>query len=249
MKFIIKTSLVTLLLLSLNSCVKDEPKSPHSCPAPLVIEFSSAIANQPLELQNGLYNDYLGRYYKVELLKFYLSNWALEKENGELIAIDQINLLDFSVEEMQKLETEIDTGTYVNLHFSVGLDSLTNSSDPADFENTHPLSIAQNTYWTWASKYKFFMLEGRIDTTGEEVPNQIFSYHTGDNASYREISIPLNNLYLDSTGDSLNLQLDLDKLINGDFGTIDFVSTPNSHSLDEISEKISNNLVSSFSIY
>jgi len=249
MKFIIKTSIVTLLLLSLNSCVKDEPKNPHNCAAPLVIEFSSAIANQPLELQNTLYSDYLGRNYKVELLKFYLSNWALEKENGELISIDQINLLDFSLEGRQNLETEIDTGTYVNLHFGVGLDSLTNSSDPADFENTHPLSISQNTYWTWATKYKFFMLEGRVDATGEEDPNQIFSYHTGDNTSYREISIPLNNLYLDSTGDSLRLQLDLDKLINGDFGTIDFVSTPNSHSLDEISEKISNNLVSSFSIY
>ena len=185
----------------------------------------------------------------MELLKFYLSNWTLEKQSGELISIDQINLFDFSLEEAQNLETEIDTGTYVNLHFSVGLDSITNLSDPAEFESTHPLSIAQNTYWTWASKYKFFMLEGRIDTSGGWQPNQIFSYHTGFNDSYREVSIPLNNLYLDTTGDSLQLTLDLDKLINGDMGTVDFVDTPASHSLDEVAETISNNLVSSFSIY
>jgi len=249
MKSIIQTSLVIFILLALNSCVKDKPKNHHTCAAPLVINLTSVVANQPLELQNGLYNDYLGRYYKVELLKFYLSNWTLEKQSGELISIDQINLFDFSLEEAQNLETEIDTGTYVNLHFSVGLDSITNLSDPAEFESTHPLSIAQNTYWTWASKYKFFMLEGRIDTSGGWQPNQIFSYHTGFNDSYREVSIPLNNLYLDTTGDSLQLTLDLDKLINGDMGTVDFVATPASHSLDEVAETISNNLVSSFSIY
>jgi len=32
-------------------------------------------------------------------------------------------------------------------------------------------------------------------------------------------------------------------------GTVDFVATPASHSLDEVAETISNNLVSSFSIY
>jgi hypothetical protein len=93
------------------------------------------------------------------------------------------------------------------------------------------------------------MLEGRVDTLEGTNPDVAFSYHTGFDNLYREVSIPLNNLLIDSSGDSLHLELDVDKLLNGNYGTIDFLSTPFSHTLDEVTEMISNNLVSSFSIY
>jgi hypothetical protein len=250
MNLTIKNSVLTLLLVILiSSCDKDKPKAHHNCQAPITIDLNAVVATSPLELQNALYTDYLGRNYKVELLKFYLSNWALEKSNGERVSIDGINLIDFSSDEKLNIEAEVDTGIYINLHFGIGLDALTNSSDPAEFESSHPLSISQNTYWTWASKYKFFMLEGRVDTLEGTNPDVAFSYHTGFDNLYREVSIPLNNLLIDSSGDSLHLELDVDKLLNGNYGTIDFLSTPFSHTLDEVTEMISNNLVSSFSIY
>jgi len=125
-----------------------------------------------------------------------------------------------------------------------------NASDPADFSSSHPLSIAQNTYWTWASKYKFFMLEGRVDTLGTQNPDVIFSYHSGFDSLYREITIPIEDLFVTSDGDSLILEFDLGTAINGDSGVIDFVDESFSHSESdfEIVERISNNLVNSFSI-
>ena len=249
MKLTIKSSVFTLLLIILiSSCDKDKPKAQHICKAPISIDLNAVVATNILELQSTLYPDYLGRNYKVELLKFYLSNWALEKSNGELISIDGINLIDFSSDEKLNIEAEVDTGIYLNLHFGIGLDSLTNASDPADFESSHPLSIAQNTYWTWASKYKFFMIEGRVDTMDGMNPDLAFSYHTGFDNLYREVSIPLNNLFLDTEGDSLHLELDIDKLLNGTSGTIDFMTTPFSHTIDEVTETISNNLVTSFTL-
>ena len=53
-----------------------------------------------------------------------------------------------------------------------------NASDPSDFDSSHPLSIANNTYWSWASKYKFFMLEGRVDSQSDGI-DATFSYHSG----------------------------------------------------------------------
>ena len=249
MNLTFKSSVFTILIVILiSSCDKDKPKAAHICQAPITIDLNAVVAINPLELQNTLYHDYLGRNYKVELLKFYLSNWALEKSNGELIPIDGIHLIDFSSDEKLNIEAEVDTGIYINLHFGIGLDSLTNSSDPAEFESSHPLSISQNTYWTWASKYKFFMIEGRVDTMDGTNPDLAFSYHTGFDNLYREVSIPLNNLFLDTEGDSLHLELDIDKSLNGTSGTIDFKSTPFSHTLDEVTETISNNLVTSFTI-
>ena len=248
MKSILNYCLLGASLLFLNSCTKDKPKKKHRCDAEIVIDLNAVVSSNSLELHSALYPDYLNRNYKVELLKFYLSNWALEKSDGSLETLDGLHLVDFSSDEILNFEVKIDTGIYTNLHFGVGLDSLTNSSDPAEFESSHPLSISHNTYWSWASKYKFFMLEGRIDTTNGINPTQVFSYHTGFNQLYREVTVPLNNLSINSYGDTLHLELDIDKVIHGDAGIVDLVNESASHTLDDISEKISNNLVSSFSL-
>jgi hypothetical protein len=201
-------------------------------------------------LNDTLYADHLGRKYRVELLKFYLSNWALEKKDGSMVSFGTVNLVDYSSENTLNIDAIIDTGVYVNLHFGVGLDSLMNASDPADFESSNPLSIAQNTYWFWASKYKFFMLQGRVDTLGGQDPDVIFSYHSGFDSLYREITIPLQDMYVSSEGDSVLLQMDLAQVLNGDAGIVDFVDQPFSHSESdfEIVETISNNLLNAFTV-
>ena len=248
MKTLLNYCLIGASLLFLNSCTKDEPKKHHNCDAELVIDLNVVISSTPLDLNLTLYPDYLNRNYKIELLKFYLSNWALENSDGITTSLEGLHLVNFESDEILNFEVTIDKGTYSNLHFGIGLDSLTNSSDPAEFESSHPLSISQNTYWSWASKYKFFMLEGRIDTVNGFNPNKVFSYHTGFNQLYREVTIPLNNLSIESDVDTLHLELDLDKVIHGDTGTVDLVNESTSHTLDEISEKISDNLVTSFTL-
>ena len=245
---------LTLVALVLISSCKDEDESHinnnNNVKAPLVIDLSAVVSTMPLELQTRLYKDHLDRDYKVELLKFYLSNWHLEKTDGSFVSLNKTNLVDFSSDELFSLEAEIDTGTYQHLHFGIGLDSILNTSDPADFESSHPLSIAQNTHWNWVSKYKFFMLEGRVDPLGGANPSLPFSYHTGFDQSYREVSLPLHNLHINKSGDSLHLELDVANIVNGANGTVDFISENFSHSIDEmgISETISDNLVGSFSL-
>lgn len=244
-----KASFIVVLFLLIGSCT--DPGVDSECNQGKVsIEFNTVVDGQELVLHESLYQDYLQRNYRIELLKFYLSNMMLEKHNGELVSIEEVRLIDYSNDDVNTFCATIDTGRYVNLHFGIGLNEEMNASDPAEFESSNPLSIAQNTYWTWASKYKFFMMEGRVDTMGSANPNSIFSYHTGFDTLYREISLSLEDFYIHQEDNSFELQLDLNQVVNGDVGVIDFVSESFSHSTDnfEIVETISNNLVSSFTI-
>lgn len=240
---------VLILSVLFSACTKDELEKEYK-KTTLQLEFNTHVNGDSFILNDQLYDDYLGRKYRVELLKFYMSNWALEKKNGTLVNFGDVELVDYSVDNGLDFEAIIDTGVYVNFHFGIGLDPETNASDPATFASSNPLSIAQNTYWTWASKYKFFMIEGRVDTLGLSNPDQVFSYHSGFDTLYRVITIPLEDLCLNSESETLAFEMDLNKVLNGENGTIDFVSESFSHSESdfELVERISDNLLSSFSL-
>ena len=241
-KYLIFT-LFNLMLFS--ACDKDECSH-----AQLNLSFSTNINQDQLVLNDVLYDDYMERKYRVELLKFYLSNCFMEKQDGTLIPIVDVALVDYASATPLSIDLDVETGNYINLHFAIGLDSLMNASDPVDFDSSHPLSIANNTYWSWASKYKFFMLEGRVDSQSDGIPDATFSYHSGFNSLYREITLPLNDFNISSDGAAVLLELNLESVLNGEAGVIDFVSEPFSHSENdyEILETISNNLVNAFTI-
>ena len=249
--------LISLIIVSLfffNSCQKEEPinncSDSTSDKTTLVLYFNTLVKNEQFVLNDSLYDDYLDRKYRVELLKFYLSNILLEREDGLLDSISDVFLVDHASDDPFLIETIIDTGKYVSIHFGVGLDSLMNASDPSNFQSSHPLSIAQNTYWNWASKYKFFMLEGRVDTIDALSPDFIFSYHSGFDDLYRQISLPLDQFNATTDPFSLFLELDLSIVLNSHAGVVDFVEQPFSHSQNDfdIVETISNNITSAFSV-
>ena len=232
-------------LILFGACDKDECSH-----AQLNLSFSTNINQDQLVLNDVLYDDYTGRKFRVELLKFYFSNCVLEKQDGTLVPIVDVALVDYASTSSLSIDIDIETGNYINLHFAVGLDSLMNASDPSDFDSSHPLSIANNTYWSWASKYKFFMLEGRVDSQSDGIADATFSYHSGFNSFYREISLPLNDFKINSDGASLLLELNFESVLYGEGGIVDFVIEPNAHSLNdyEILEIISNNLLNAFTI-
>ena len=232
-------------LILFGACDKDKCSD-----APFNLSFKTYVNQDQLVLNDVLYDDYMVRKYRVELLKFYLSNCFMEKQDGTLIPIVDVALADYASATPLSIDLDVETGNYINLHFAVGLDSLMNASDPVDFDSSHPLSIVNNTYWSWASKYKFFMLEGRVDSQSDGIPDATFSYHSGFNSLYREITVPLNNFNISSDGAALLLELNLESVLHGEAGVIDFVSEPFSHSENdyEILETISNNLVNAFTI-
>ena len=87
-KYLIFT-LFSLILFS--ACDKDE--CTHS---QLNLSFSTNINQDQLVLNDVLYDDYIGRKFRVELLKFYFSNCVLEKQDGTLVPIIDVTLVDYA---------------------------------------------------------------------------------------------------------------------------------------------------------
>jgi hypothetical protein len=106
-------------------------------------------------------------------------------------------------------------------YFSLGVPSGLNDSTgslaiPAwQYEDEHPLSAAQNMYWSWKPGYVFMKLEGRIDLDGDGLymsAGETFSIHTGLNSLLRVISLPNPSAELAS---KYALKLDLARLLEG----------------------------------
>tara|TARA_B100001093_G_scaffold499624_1_gene549078 strand:+ start:1356 stop:2108 length:753 start_codon:yes stop_codon:yes gene_type:complete len=241
--------IIVLIACLIFSCEED-PEIHSFDIAPIQISLRININSVPFILNQPNFSDQMDRTYQVELLKFYLSNCFIEKNDGSLVGLADVCLFDYAKDSILVINSFVDTGAYKQLHFGIGLDSNLNSSDPSNFLSSHPLSIAQNTYWTWANKYKFFMLEGRVALLGENIPSKIFSYHSGLDTLYRQISLPLEEFYIQSDGANISLKLDLEKVINGSAGNIDLVEESFSHSIENfhIVETLSDNLLTAFSI-
>ena len=93
--------------------------------AQLNLSFSTNINQDQLVLNDVLYDDYMGRKFRVELLKFYFSNCVLEKQDGTLVPIVDVALVDYASTSPLSIDIDVETGNYINIHFAVGLDSLT----------------------------------------------------------------------------------------------------------------------------
>lgn len=166
-----------------GTCVYKEPEFKST----LKLTFSPQVSNgQPLVL-NQIYTDSMGYLMKIELFKFYVSQISLIKDDNSTVMIKDVALINAS-NNSYSVSIEVEEGSYKGIKFGIGLDSLSNATDPAAVANDHPLSIFQNTYWSWSTQFRFVMFEGRCDTLIDTTSNldHIFLYHTGTNVLYTE---------------------------------------------------------------
>ncbi len=146
-----------------------------------------------------------GRPIQFELFLFYLSNIYLKSSTGDEVLVKDVALLDFEEGVPGSITAKIPEGEYTEMRVGFGLDSVYNNENPNDFAPGHPLSYAANTHWGWL-KYRFQMVEGRLDTDQNGSLEKTFAYHTGLDSLYVERSFPVN---LDFSQGDLSLELDL----------------------------------------
>jgi hypothetical protein len=173
-------------ILILTSCEKDKPLPPDIPDDPqgtIEVRFTPTINGNPLNI-NEINTGPNEQRLIVETLKFYLSN-IQAMSNSEVLGKSEVALLDFSSSD-KSFSFKANPGTITNLSFNVGLSPDQNGTsnpdfNPAAYENTHPLSIYNSMYWTWASGYIFLKIEGRTDTTQTQNAAPMFTwfYHCG----------------------------------------------------------------------
>lgn len=152
----------------------------------IVFSFNFLIAQEKIEIKPK-YNDQdliLGKNYffkdskdsfKIETLKFYLSNFSFWA-NGLLVSKSSNKpcLVDFEKGLKNTLSIDVPQNISFNkIKFNLGIDSLTNVSGAMEGD----LDPTKGMYWTWQSGYINLKLEG-IGSNCQGRDNK-FHYHLG----------------------------------------------------------------------
>lgn len=254
------------LALSLGSCKKE------GCTDPLAYNY-----NHDAEKDNGwceynaflkvnvkpkfngelisfdsVYHNVMGYRVMFTKIKFYMT---YAKVGDGTIWEDAYSVAQYDYSNSIELfTTDVTPGSYSEIKFNIGVDSVRNHSDPASYPSDNPLNIVTSSgmYWTWNSGYIFVIIEGLYDTDslGSGTPPNTFTYHLGMD-DYLRVNTQVLNLNLEEKiTQTVNYELNLDKFFYNNNDTLDIDTNPVIHSLpaqltitEMLSDNFNNNLV------
>jgi hypothetical protein len=189
-----RTFLHALLVLPLlfSACKKEDPEPPQP-PAPaqqgtLRLRFVPLWEGEPF-LPFVEHTNISNYRVQVEKLQFYVS--AMGAVNGnDTVALTAIDLVNFNNGPVERSFT-MAPRTFSSITMGLGVPEEPNHSDPALYNNAHPLSVTNGMHWNWTSGYIFMKFEGRydLDPNGTGAFPNTFSIHPGFDVCYTTVDI------------------------------------------------------------
>jgi len=204
------------------------------------------------------------RSYYITRFDMYISDITLIEENGNERVLSSVELFDLTNPGLTKVahgdgtfvQFEVPAKRYKGVKFSIGVPDSLNNANPSSFPPDHPLGTLTAMHWSWATGYRFMVLEGKIDSSlnadGLAFEKDIV-YHTGLDTLYRTMSYTEDeHAFTVPQNDELQfvVEMDLNRLFYNDQDTINMVQDNITHSMPpgsdkfKLAEKITNNLVS-----
>ena len=129
--------------------------------------FSNTANGKPIILRDSLYSNYFGEQYSISKLKYYISNISIGNNNIEGYYLMNAASGDSS------FEISCEPGTYNNLEFLLGVDSIRNCSGA----QTGALDPMNDMFWTWNTGYVMFKMEGNSPASTSDL--QRIEHHVG----------------------------------------------------------------------
>ncbi|MGB1205878.1 MAG: MbnP family protein [Chitinophagales bacterium] len=179
--------------------------------------------------------------YIFERFDFYVSNIKLIDANGTETLLSKVDLYDLNC--TKPITNQIPVGTYTAVKIGLGLNETLNASDPTLFEPGHPLSYVNSEhYWSWATRYIFLMVEGKIGTANGSL-DDIFLYHLGKDDLYEEVVLERNTTVTADEVTNIDVIIDVDKLFYNENTSVDMMTDNVSHTNDsfELASEIYSN--------
>jgi hypothetical protein len=224
----VRNLLFILAIGAMAFCCDEEKKNEDPGPSYLQIR-PSLYAGNTEQFIGSIVSINDSTEASIETVRYYISHLRAVRSNG-----DTLSLADYSFFDLREPSTpnrpdwrtqrfEIPSGTYSGLVLSLGLDSTQNYSDPSTYPIENPLSSATGMYWTWATQYRFLMIEGRANAPGTVGGgnDQAFSYHPGGNHLYIENISLSSSFSVPSSGTlELELKMNIDSWFDGPGGSI-----------------------------
>ncbi|TAH01348.1 MAG: hypothetical protein EAZ17_04925 [Sphingobacteriales bacterium] len=158
-------------MIFLSSCQKDS--SDETGTSSLKVTFRILNNGEPLNTSET-YLNFSGEQYRVDVFKFYVSNVKLRTSDNRVSEEkESYHLVDLANAESRELTLTMNNGSYQQLEFTLGVDSLRNVSGA----QTGALDPMLGMFWTWNSGYIFAKLEGQSPQS--TALQQNFTYHIG----------------------------------------------------------------------
>lgn len=222
--------------------------------------YSKGDTIYPFGLADSVYFDAQGNPFRINNVRFYISNFHLiytngqEKEVEETIDVlipqadgtdllraieDNFSLISPRVSQNYTIGTLKESGTIQAIRFAVGVEGLANIAKPESFPESHPLSLRDSSlYFSQDSGYVFEYIELFRDTiAADTIPLEL---RIGAPENLRVVQLPVD--YEKSRGFHLLLALQVD--YSRWFGNIN----ARQDSPEQLAEKIVAGLAQSFSI-
>ena len=213
---------------------------------PLTLEVFHLFNGKNFSLDSIYYDDF-GTMIKFNRAKTYVSkNCFFNSNNSCFDDTLKYLLIDPSISNyfIGYLKKELNN---ISVEFQVGVDSISNHTDPASYQSDEPLSYqTPSMHWQMGSNpmdwsYLFVVVEGLADlnSNGTFDPGEIFVFHIGgDNfrSNSKNISCDVSEF---SNESKIKVNLDWSKIIED----IDIKNENFTHTMDNIplATKIANN--------
>lgn len=212
-------------LFALSSCKKDDgstttpttPTTPNvATNGKVAVTFTNEIDGQALATTGTWYTNPNGNPYNLSLLKYYVTNFTLVKEDGSEKNFKTYKLIDGADASTGKFTLDsVANGNYAAVKFYLGVDSTRNHTGAQEGD----LDPIQGMIWTWSTGYIFFKHEGHYkDASGTAKPLLL---HLGTDAALASITIPVTKFEVKGNTRSLFLKLNLNSLYASP-NTVDF---------------------------
>lgn len=218
MKSIQLLSLAIMASLFFASCKKktDDPPATTPTSANVTIMVSNEVDGQPLELGQMKYTNARGNQYRVDLMKYYMSDMTLVGDSNEVI-INRSDLIDASdVSTCEVDGKKIPNGAYKRIKFGIGVPQSHNHSGTYEGD----LDPMYGMIWDWNTGYVFFKHEGQYMKAPSDSELLIFHYAT--DRAYMVVDIPLSSpLVVNSKDKKIFMKFNLNALYSSP-NTIDF---------------------------
>jgi hypothetical protein len=211
------------------------------------LHVHNTVGNQAVNYST-IYTDNLGKRFNISLFRYYITNLKFIKDDGtEILSSTKTILVNPDIADYTLGDFPV--GSYKGIKFTIGVDSVSNHSDPTLLPESNPLSIqTPPMHWSWNSGYIFMKFEGNSDTTSTNNGslNQPLVYHIGLDKYLKTVQI---NSAFSITSDKekeLVLQADVKKWLNG----VNLKTETETHSFNfsGTADKLTNNINSMFSL-
>ncbi len=248
---ITKLALAIWLCISIISCSSnDDPEDLTGQTGTLVLKFDNGVGDQDFIFGTS-YTKSNNESFKLETLKYIISNVRLTNSEGQVVTTDNVTLTQgdgsvvyqandnaFIVNEAYANNAgeiwvtikNIPAANYTNVQFGIGLTQERYSLGAAGQGAFLDFADAEGLMWSWATGYKFMLFEGSCNYNDgtTDLTDQSMMYHMGSQGNsvdnYRETSLDLpNTIYVrEDKTPQVHIEADILKIIEGEESSFNF---------------------------